>query len=177
MNLPNQLTMARIILVPVVMALMLTGHNILALIVFAIASITDFLDGYLARKNNLVSSFGKIMDPLADKLLSFGALVCFIQMDIVSVWAPIIIIAREFFVTSMRVVAVSKGKVIAASWWGKVKTNVQMFAVMISLLLCGLGNPMVMDFSIAGILIWIAAIFTVASWVAYVFENISVFKD
>ncbi len=177
MNLPNQLTMARIVMVPVVMALMLTGHNILALIVFAIASITDFLDGYLARKNNLVSSFGKIMDPLADKLLSFGALICFIQIDIVDVWAPMIIIAREFFVTSMRVVAVSKGKVIAASWWGKIKTNVQMFAIMIALLLCGLGNPGFMGFSIAGILIWIAAIFTVASWIAYIFENISVFKD
>ena len=177
MNLPNQLTMARIIMVPVVMALMLMGYEIPALIVFAVASITDFLDGYIARKKNLVSSFGKIMDPLADKLLSFGALVCFIQMGIVSVWAPMIIISREFFVTSMRVVAVSKGKVIAASWWGKIKTNVQMFAIMIALLLCGLGNPAFMGYSIAGILIWIAAIFTVASWIAYVFENISVFKD
>ncbi len=177
MNLPNQLTMARIIMVPVVMALMLMGYEIPALIVFAVASITDFLDGYIARKKNLVSSFGKIMDPLADKLLSFGALVCFIQMGIVSVWAPMIIISREFFVTSMRVVAVSKGKVIAASWWGKIKTNVQMFAIMIALLLCGLGNPAFMGYSIAGILIWIAAIFTVASWVAYIFENISVFKD
>ncbi len=177
MNLPNQLTMVRIIMVPVVMALMLMGYEIPALIVFAVASITDFLDGYIARKKNLVSSFGKIMDPLADKLLSFGALVCFIQMGIVSVWAPMIIISREFFVTSMRVVAVSKGKVIAASWWGKIKTNVQMFAIMIALLLCGLGNPTFKDFSIAGILIWIAAVFTVASWIAYIFENISVFKD
>ena len=177
MNLPNQLTMARIIMVPVVMALMLMGYEIPALIVFAVASITDFLDGYIARKKNLVSSFGKIMDPLADKLLSFGALICFIQMGIVSVWAPMIIIAREFFVTSMRVVAVSKGKVIAASWWGKIKTNVQMFGIMIALLLCGLGNPEFMGCSIACILIWIAAIFTVASWIAYIFENISVFKD
>lgn len=177
MNLPNQLTMARIIMVPVVMALMLMGYEIPALIVFAIASITDFFDGYIARKKNLVSSFGKIMDPLADKLLSFGALICFIQMGIVSVWAPMIIIAREFFVTSMRVVAVSKGKVIAASWWGKIKTNVQMFAIMIALLLCGFGNPAFMGCSIAGILIWVAAIFTVASWIAYIFENLSVFKD
>ena len=181
MNLPNQLTMARIIMVPVVMALMLMGYEIPALIVFAVASITDFLDGYIARKKQLVSSFGKIMDPLADKLLSFGALICFIQMGVVSVWAPMIIIAREFFVTSMRVVAVSKGKVIAASWWGKIKTNVQMFAIMIALLLCGLGNPAVTvagyTFSVACALIWVAAIFTVASWIAYIFENISVFKD
>ena len=150
---------------------MLSGHNFIALIVFAIASITDFLDGFIARKYNLVSSFGKIMDPLADKLLSFGALVAFIQIDVVSVWAPIIIIAREFFVTSMRVVAVSKGKVIAASWWGKIKTNVQMFAIMIAMLIYPSYGMA------ANILIWIAAIFTIASWIAYIFENISVFKD
>ena len=177
MNLPNKLTMARIIMVPIFMAVMLMEYYIPALVIFALASITDFLDGYIARKYNLVSSFGKIMDPLADKLLVFGALVCFIQLDIVAVWAPIIIIAREFFVTSMRVVAVSKGKVIAASWWGKIKTNVQMFAIMIALLLCGFGNPAFMGYSIAGILIWVAAIFTVASWIAYIFENLSVFKD
>lgn len=171
MNLPNKLTMARIIMVPIVMALMIAQQNIAALIVFAIASITDFLDGYIARKYNLVSSFGKIMDPLADKLLAFGALITFIQIGIVSVWAPIIIIAREFFVTSMRVVAVSKGKVIAASWWGKIKTNVQLFAIIFALLLYK-SYP-----QLAGILIWVAAIFTIASWVAYIFENLSVFKD
>ncbi len=172
MNLPNKLTMARIIMVPIFMAIMLKGHYIAALIVFALASITDFLDGYLARKYNLVSSFGKIMDPLADKLLAFGALLCFIELEVVSVWAPIIIIAREFFVTSMRVVAVSKGKVIAASWWGKIKTNVQLFAIIFAMLFCAFAKA-----QIAGILIWIAAIFTVASWIAYIFENISVFKD
>ena len=177
MNLPNKLTMARIIMVPIFMAVMLAEYYIPALIIFALASITDFLDGYIARKYNLVSSFGKIMDPLADKLLVFSALVCFIQLGVVSVWAPIIIIAREFFVTSMRVVAVSKGKVIAASWWGKIKTNVQLFALLGGMLLLGLGNPLVGGMSVAGILIWISAIFTVASWVAYIFENISVFKD
>lgn len=172
MNLPNKLTMSRIIMIPIFMALMLTEHYIFALIVFSIASLTDFLDGYLARKYDIVSSFGKIMDPLADKLLTFGALVCFIQLEVISVWAPIIIIAREFFVTSMRVVAVSKGKVIAASWWGKIKTNVQLFAIIFSMLLCAFELT-----EIAAVLIWIAALFTVASWVAYIFENISVFKD
>lgn len=172
MNLPNKLTMARIIMVPIFMAVMLKGFYITALIIFALASITDFLDGYIARKYDLVSSFGKIMDPLADKLLAFGALISFIQLGVVSVWAPIIIIAREFFVTSMRVVAVSKGKVIAASWWGKIKTNVQLFAIIFAMLLCAFGK-----LRIAGALIWIAAIFTVMSWVAYIFENISVFKD
>lgn len=172
MNLPNKLTMTRIIMVPIFMALMLCQQYVWALVVFSLASITDFLDGYLARKYNLVSSFGKIMDPLADKLLTFGALVCFIQLEVVSVWAPIIIIAREFFVTSMRVVAVSKGKVIAASWWGKIKTNIQLFAIIFAMLFCAFGNT-----EFAAILIWISALFTIASWVAYIFENICVFKD
>ena len=124
MNLPNKLTLLRIVLVPVCMALMLTGHFYIALGVFIVASITDFLDGYIARKNNLVTSFGKIMDPLADKILVFGALLCFLQLGFINSWCVAIILAREFFVTGMRVVAVDKGKVIAASWWGKVKTNV-----------------------------------------------------
>jgi len=177
MNLPNKLTMARIILVPVFMAVMLMGYYLPALLIFSVAAITDFFDGYLARKHNLVSSFGKIMDPLADKLLVFSALVCFIQLDVVSVWAPIIIIAREFFVTSMRVVAVSKGKVIAASWWGKVKTNVQLFALIGAMLLLGLGKLVTHATEIAAVLIWVSALFTIASWVAYIFENITVFKD
>ncbi len=177
MNLPNKLTMSRLILVPVFIAVMLMGYYLPALAIFCVAAITDFFDGYLARKHNLVSSFGKIMDPLADKLLVFSALVCFIQMDVVSVWAPIIIIAREFFVTSMRVVAVSKGKVIAASWWGKIKTNVQLFALIGAMLLLGLGNIVPYEKEIAAILIWISALFTIASWIAYIFENITVFKD
>ena len=137
MNLPNKLTMFRIILVPVTMALILWGNPfwgpICAGVVFAIASITDFFDGYIARKYNLVTSFGKIMDPLADKILVFGALLCFIQNGTINVWPVAIIIARELFVTCMRVVAVDKGKVIAASWWGKIKTNVQIFAVLFAM--------------------------------------------
>ena len=171
MNLPNKLTMARIIMVPMVMALIISGQNIWAAVVFAIASLTDFFDGYIARKYNLVSSFGKIMDPLADKLLTFGALLCFIQLGTVGVWAPMIIISREFFVTCMRVVAVSKGKVIAASWWGKIKTNVQIFALLFAIIFYNV-------YSIAtAAVLWAAAIFTVASWIAYIFENIEIFKD
>ena len=171
MNLPNKLTMLRVILVPIVMALLLLECNIAATILFAVASITDFLDGYIARKYNLVSSFGKIMDPLADKLLVFSVLVCFIQLDVVSTWVPMIIIAREFFVTCMRVVAVSKGKVMAASWWGKVKTNVQFFSLLFSLVLYKV-YPLA-----TSVILWIAAIFTVLSWIAYIFENKEVFKD
>lgn len=171
MNLPNKLTMIRIVMVPVCMALIILGFNITAAIIFALASLTDFFDGYLARKHNLVSSFGKIMDPLADKLLTFGALICFVAKAPSFVWPAIIIIAREFFVTSMRVVAVDKGKVIAASWWGKVKTNVQMFSLIFAIA-CSDFFP-----TATAVVIWIAAIFTVASWIAYVFENIEVFKD
>ena len=171
MNLPNKLTMIRMVLVPVCMALILLNYNIIAVIVFSLACLTDFFDGYLARKYNLVSSFGKIMDPLADKLLTFGALFCFIQTGTVSVWPATIIVAREFFVTCMRVVAVSKGKVIAASWWGKVKTNVQMFSLIFAIA-CFNIFP-----TATAVVLWISAIFTIASWVAYVFENIEVFKD
>lgn len=175
MNLPNKLTLLRIVLVPVCMALMLTGHFYIALGVFIVASITDFLDGYIARKNNLVTSFGKIMDPLADKILVFGALLCFLQLGFINSWCVAIILAREFFVTGMRVVAVDKGKVIAASWWGKVKTNVQMFAVMFGFLAFSQESAALI---LAGqIAIYIATAFTAASWVAYIFENIEVFKD
>lgn len=171
MNLPNKLTMLRIVLVPVTMALMLLGYPIAAGIMFAVASITDFFDGYIARKYNLVTSFGKIMDPLADKLLVFGALLCFVQMGTINVWPAFIIIARELFVTCMRVVAVDKGKVIAASWWGKIKTNVQIFAVLFAIFFNGM-----LPLASAAVL-WVAAIFTLMSWVAYIYENIEVFKD
>lgn len=171
MNIPNRLTTMRMIAVPIVMALILTEHNILAFILFAAASITDFLDGYIARKKNMVSSFGKIMDPLADKLLTIGALICFIQTGLISVWAPMIIISREMFVTSLRVVASAKGKVIAASMWGKVKTNVQMFAIMFAILF---GEKFEL---VSSYVLWAAAIFTVISWIAYIFENAEVFKD
>ena len=175
MNLPNKLTLIRIILVPVCMALMLTGHFYIALGVFIVASITDFFDGYIARRDHLVTSFGKIMDPLADKILVFGALLCFLQLGFINAWCVVIILAREFFVTGMRVVAVDKGKVIAASWWGKVKTNVQIFAVILGFLTFASGNGVAILIGQLGI--YFATAFTMASWVAYIFENIEVFKD
>ncbi len=175
MNLPNKLTLIRIVLVPVCMALMLTGHFYIALGVFIVASITDFFDGYIARRDNLVTSFGKIMDPLADKILVFGALLCFLQLGFINAWCVAIILAREFFVTGMRVVAVDKGKVIAASWWGKVKTNVQIFSVILGFLTFASGNTVAVLIGQVGI--YIATAFTAASWVAYIFENIEVFKD
>ena len=176
MNLPNKLTLLRIVLVPVCMALTLMGHFYWALGVFAVASITDFFDGFIARKYNLVTSFGKIMDPLADKILVFGALLCFLQMGFINSWCVVIIMAREFFVTGMRVVAVDKGKVIAASWWGKIKTNVQLFSVILVYITFAMADNATALF-VGQIGIYIATAFTAASWVAYIFENIEVFKD
>ncbi len=176
MNLPNKLTLLRILLVPVTMFLTLTNHLHWALLVFVVASITDFLDGYIARRDNLVTSFGKIMDPLADKILVFGALLCFLEMGFINSWCVAIILAREFFVTGMRVVAVSKGKVIAASWWGKVKTNVQLFSIILAFLAFSMSDNSIAVL-IGQIGIYIATAFTAASWVAYIFENIEVFKD
>lgn len=175
MNLPNKLTIIRVILVPVTMALILAGHFYAALAVFVVASLTDFLDGYLARKNNLVTSFGKIMDPLADKILVFGALLCFLELGFINSWSVIVILAREFFVTGMRVVAVSKGNVIAASMWGKIKTNVQLFAVIIGFLTFGSGNDTAI--LLGQCAVYFAALFTIASWIAYIVENREVFKD
>ena len=177
MNLPNKLTMSRLVLVPVFMAVMLEGYYLPALAIFCVAAITDFFDGYLARKKNLVSSFGKIMDPLADKLLVFSALVCFVQMGVISVWAPIIIIAREFFVTSMRVVAVSKGKVIAASWWGKIKTIFQMVAIIVAILLFLPIFPENISVMVTDILVWISAVITVVSGYDYVAKNFDLIKE
>ena len=185
MNTANKITILRILMIPIFMIVLMVKESfycdIAAAIIFIIAAATDGVDGYVARKYNQITDFGKFIDPLADKLLVFSALLCFIQMNITSVWAPIIIIAREFFVTSMRVVAVSKGKVIAASWWGKIKTNIQLFSIIGSMSLFVLSEWKMLNMSKAtfwaDILIWAAAIFTVASWIAYVFENIAVFKD
>ena len=134
MNLPNKLTTLRMLLVPVFIIVYLLGYEIPSLIIFAIASFTDFLDGYLARKYNLISNYGKIMDPLADKLLVTAALVCMVQTGIVPAWMVIVILAREFAITGLRAVAASEGTVIAAAWSGKIKTVTQMIAIIFLLL-------------------------------------------
>ena len=130
MNLPNKLTMLRIILIPVFLVLVLVDripmHYLWSLIVFLAACITDTLDGNIARKRNLVTDFGKLMDPLADKLLVMSALVAFIPVAGVPVWVVVVILGREFMVTSLRLIAAGKGVVIAADKWGKVKTISQM---------------------------------------------------
>ncbi|MBQ3931694.1 MAG: CDP-diacylglycerol--glycerol-3-phosphate 3-phosphatidyltransferase, partial [Firmicutes bacterium] len=128
MNLPNKLTIARVICVPIFVVLYAFGLNIPALIVFIIASITDYFDGKIARERNLITNFGKIMDPLADKVLVYAAFCMFIDKGIMPGWMLIIILAREFAVSGMRTVAASQGTVVAAGMTGKIKTVLQMFA-------------------------------------------------
>jgi CDP-diacylglycerol--glycerol-3-phosphate 3-phosphatidyltransferase len=133
LNLPNVLTGIRILLVPVLVAALLSGlesGDVLAAVVFAVASFTDYLDGYLARRQKTVTTFGKLMDPLADKLLVTAALVSLVSLDRVSAWVARVIIAREFAVTGLRQLAMEQGQVIPASNWGKIKTTAQIAMVL-----------------------------------------------
>lgn len=145
MNLPNKITVARMLLIPIMIIVPYLGFNnilfgsvtigsFITLIIFLIASFTDFLDGYLARKNNLVTTFGKFLDPIADKLLVLSALIMLVEQGIIPGWIPIIIAAREFIVSGIRMLAAGDGKVIAASWYGKVKTVSQMIAISLAFL-------------------------------------------
>lgn len=170
MNTPNKLTVFRMVLVPVFMAFALMPAGrwrlLAALAVFIIASVTDLIDGKLARKYHQVTTFGKFMDPLADKLLVCAALVVMVKLGLSSTWAVVLIIAREFLVTSLRLLAAGSGEVIAANIWGKVKTNSQMYAIILSLLIAGLGGPEWIGY----LLIWIAAIFTAVSGIQYLWS-------
>lgn len=171
MNLPNKLTILRVLLVPVFVVFLLIDlggqySNVIALVIFVVASLTDALDGHLARKNNLVTNFGKFMDPLADKLLVCSALLCLMELDRIPAWMVLIIIAREFIISGFRLVASDAGVVIAASYWGKIKTVVQV--VMIIALL--------IEFPYAMVIAWAAVILTVVSLVDYIAKNIDVIK-
>ena len=138
MNLANKLTMIRIFLVPVFLFFITVKEipygSIIATVVFIIASITDQLDGHIARSRNQITNFGKFMDPLADKLLVTAALVALVELKLVAGWAVVVILAREFAVSGLRTLAASDGIVIAASWWGKIKTVTQMIAILLLLL-------------------------------------------
>lgn len=173
MNLPNKLTVLRVIMVPFFVFFMLTGvggaaNKWIALIIFCVASLTDMLDGKIARARNLVTNFGKFMDPLADKLLVCSALICFVELDKLPAWMVIIIIAREFIISGFRLVASDNGIVIAASWWGKSKTISQM--IMIILLIADIPALSVLN----TVLIWVALILTVVSLIDYLVKNKSV---
>ncbi len=174
MNLPNKLTVLRVIMVPFFVAAMLLdipGRWLWALLLFAAASLTDMLDGKIARKYNLVTNFGKFMDPLADKVLVMSALICFIPCFGLSAVAVIVIMAREFLVTSLRLVASSEGVVIAADRWGKVKTASTMVWVCLTLLLAGLGVGYTLFTTVFSIGAWFVTLVTVLSGANYLIKN------
>lgn len=171
MNLPNKLTILRMIMVPFFVLFMLVpiggaANKWIALAIFVVASLTDTLDGYIARRDNLITDFGKFMDPLADKLLVCSALICFVELGDLPAWMVIVIIAREFIISGFRLVASDNGIVIAASKTGKLKTVSQM--VMVVLVIADLGG----FFSILEqIFIWLALILTVVSLIEYILKN------
>ncbi len=171
MNTPNKLTIARMILVPFFVVFILAGwggesNRYICLAIFVAASITDWLDGYLARKNNLVTNFGKFMDPLADKLLVCSSLICMIELDRLPAWIVIIIIAREFIISGFRLIAAENGVVIAANYWGKFKTVSQM--IMIILLILDFGGIFK---TLETIFIWLSLALTVISLITYIVQN------
>ncbi|MBQ0043330.1 MAG: CDP-diacylglycerol--glycerol-3-phosphate 3-phosphatidyltransferase [Lachnospiraceae bacterium] len=183
MNLPNKLTTLRVILIPFFVVALLVpmfgearGEGIckwIALGIFAIASFTDFLDGQIARKRNLVTNFGKFMDPLADKLLVCSAMICLVDLGRLESWIVIIIIAREFTISGFRLIASDNGVVIAASYWGKFKTVFQM--VMVILMIMNL--PFCWFYITTEVIKWIALALTIISLVDYLIKNRKVMLD
>ena len=186
MNLPNKLTLFRVFLiVPFVVAL-LGGHegwfgvsstvaDWIALALFILASLTDFVDGWIARKYNLVTNFGKFMDPLADKLLVGAALVALVEMERIPGWIVIVIISREFIISGFRLIAADSNVVIAASYWGKFKTVFQM--VVVCLMIANLGTVWVWMKWLTDICMWIALALTGISLVDYILKNKGVLSD
>ncbi|MBQ1546639.1 MAG: CDP-diacylglycerol--glycerol-3-phosphate 3-phosphatidyltransferase [Clostridia bacterium] len=192
MNLPNKLTLMRIILVPFFAAVLLIDaiphHYLIALLIFSIASITDMLDGKIARKYNMVTDFGKFADPLADKILVISAFACFIELDIIGAAFIILVLFREFSVTSIRLIAAENGKVVAANMWGKAKTVSQMIAIIVVLI-----NGYIIELMSMGILnigadpalfgiintslLWISGVLTVVSGVIYIKDNFGFIKN
>ena len=194
MNLPNKLTLLRIILVPFFIATILIDfplHYLVSGIIFGIASVTDSLDGRIARSQNLVTDFGKFADPLADKILVISALVCFLQTGLLGSYGAIpvvVVLFREFAVSGIRLVAASSGKVVAANIWGKIKTVSQMVGIaLIFAMQSVLDIFKLTNFSIDGlseiflwagiILVWISTLFTIISGVIYLKDNSSFLKD
>lgn len=192
MNLPNKLTILRVFMIPFFVIFMLlsvsgmdieeasvsvssfTAYRITAVAIFCIASFTDFLDGYIARKQGLVTDFGKFMDPLADKLLVCSALILLTAEGSLPSWVVIIIIAREFIISGFRLVASDNGIVIAASWWGKFKTVSQMIMCIVLMLP---GVPKLIGPVVTGVIIAAAVILTVVSLIDYMAKNIRVITD
>ena len=181
MNLPNKLTVMRVILIPFFVAALLYDNGssqtmrVVANVIFIVASLTDLFDGKIARKYNLVTNFGKFMDPLADKLLVISALICMIESNLVAGWMVIIIVARELTVSILRAIAAADGKVIAASGGGKIKTISQMIAIIVLLLGANLNNNLLLQ--IGTIFILIATFFTLYSGIDYLYKNKDLFMN
>lgn len=175
MNLPNKLTMFRVILIPFFVLFLLVDitpvDKWIALAIFIIASLTDLLDGKIARKYNLVTNFGKFMDPLADKLLVCSAMICLVETGHIPAWIVIVIIAREFIISGFRLIASDNGVVIAASYWGKFKTTFQM--IMICLMIADISAISILT----DVIMWIALLLTVISLVDYLMKNKDVMKE
>lgn len=171
MNTPNKLTVARMILVPFLVVFLLTGwggeaNRWICLAIFVAASVTDWFDGHLARKYNLITNFGKFMDPLADKLLVCSVMICMIELDKLPAWVVIIIIGREFIISGFRLIAAENGIVIAANYWGKFKTVSQM--IMIILLMLDFGGIFTV---LTQIFIWLSVALTIISLLTYIMQN------
>ena len=174
MNLPNKLTIARVVLIPFFVFFLLyplESGEWLALMFFLLASLTDMVDGKIARQYDLITNFGKLMDPLADKLLVSSALICLVALGRVPAWMVIIIIGREFVITGMRQIAMEQGIVIAAGWWGKFKTTAQI--IMIALMIVNL-PPLQL---VTDVMMWVALALTIISMVDYLWKNRKLFGD
>lgn len=173
MNLPNTITMIRIALVPVFMVIALSNipnHDFIATVIFAIASITDGLDGHIARKYNLVTNFGKFVDPLADKLLVTAALLIFCETGIMPAWAVMLIIARDLIISSLRMLAAARGRVIQAVFSGKLKTTVHIICIILLML-------NILPAAMQTFAVWVMVIMSVYSCVDYMMKNIDILKD
>ena len=184
-NLPNRLTILRMILVPVVMIIMLchftdasvlgvSVQSIIAAIVFIVASLTDWFDGYIARRDNLVTNFGKVMDPLADKLIVTAVMLCLMVEGVFPVWCAMIILARDFLITGIRVIAVAEGISVAASTWGKVKTTIQMISMVIAILFGTSEIAFLYWTSQASI--YLSTLATLISGISYIYDYRKVFE-
>ena len=175
MNTPNKLTIIRILLVPFFMAFALAGGtvwNIAALLIFAAASLTDYFDGKIARASGQITTFGKFMDPLADKMLTTAAFLVFMDIELISPWIVIIILLREFAVSGIRLAAAGTGEIIAASMWGKAKTVSQMVAIILTfvLMICTF-VPYNITYILVNIAVWISTVLTIVSGADYILKN------
>ncbi len=182
MNLPNKLTVTRALMIPAIVVLMMVGGRVcglIAVVLFAVASFTDYLDGHIARSRGLVTDFGKFMDPIADKLLVTAVMIMMVESGLMAGWMLVIFVAREFIVSGLRLVAAGKGIVLAAGKLGKIKTATQMAALIVTLTFYYVmgGAPLMWMQILSGILIYMALVFSVWSGADYIVRNRQVIAD